>query len=57
MKLNPKYNRRYVEGAGGARLFVEEIGPHETNNSLDPVSEPRAFKMTQSWFWIPVFSS
>ena len=26
MKLNPKYNRRYVEGAGGARLFVEESG-------------------------------
>jgi non-heme chloroperoxidase len=26
MKLNPKYNRRYVEGAGGAKLFVEESG-------------------------------
>jgi non-heme chloroperoxidase len=26
MKLNPKYNGRYVEGAGGARLFVEENG-------------------------------
>jgi pimeloyl-ACP methyl ester carboxylesterase len=26
MKLNPKYIRRYVEGAGGARLFVEESG-------------------------------
>jgi pimeloyl-ACP methyl ester carboxylesterase len=26
MKLNPKYNGRYVEGAGGARLFVEERG-------------------------------
>jgi hypothetical protein len=24
MKLNPKYNGRYVDGAGGARLFVEE---------------------------------
>src|ERR1700756_3464832 len=26
MKLDPKYNGRYVEGAGGARLFVEENG-------------------------------
>jgi non-heme chloroperoxidase len=26
MKLNPKYNGRYVEGAGGTRLFVEENG-------------------------------
>ena len=26
MKLNPKYNGRYVDGAGGARLFVEENG-------------------------------
>ena len=26
MKLNPKYNGRYVEGAGGVRLFVEENG-------------------------------
>jgi non-heme chloroperoxidase len=26
MKLNPKYNGRYVEGGGGARLFVEENG-------------------------------
>lgn len=24
MKLNPKYNGRYVEGAGDVRLFVEE---------------------------------
>ena len=26
MKLNPKYNGRYIEGAGGTRLFVEENG-------------------------------
>ena len=26
MKLNPKYNGRYVDGAHGARLFVEENG-------------------------------
>ena len=26
MKCNPKYNGRYVEGAGGVRLFVEENG-------------------------------
>ncbi len=26
MKLNPKYNGRYVEGAGSTRLFVEENG-------------------------------
>jgi non-heme chloroperoxidase len=26
MKLNPKYNGRYVEGAGGTKLFVEENG-------------------------------
>jgi non-heme chloroperoxidase len=26
MKLKPKYNGRYVDGAGGARLFVEENG-------------------------------
>jgi non-heme chloroperoxidase len=26
MKLDPKYNRRYVAGAGGTRLFVEETG-------------------------------
>jgi pimeloyl-ACP methyl ester carboxylesterase len=26
MKLNPKYNGRYVERGGGARLFVEENG-------------------------------
>jgi non-heme chloroperoxidase len=26
MKLNPKYNGRYVDRAGGARLFVEENG-------------------------------
>ena len=26
MKLNPKYNGRYVEGADGTRLFVEENG-------------------------------
>jgi pimeloyl-ACP methyl ester carboxylesterase len=26
MKLNPKYNGRYIQGAGGARLYVEEIG-------------------------------
>jgi hypothetical protein len=26
MKLNPKYIGRYVEGAGGVRLFVEENG-------------------------------
>ena len=26
MKPDPKYNGRYVEGAGGARLFVEENG-------------------------------
>jgi pimeloyl-ACP methyl ester carboxylesterase len=26
MKWNPKYNGRYVEGAGGVRLFVEENG-------------------------------
>lgn len=26
MKLNPKYNGRYVEGPGGTRLFVEENG-------------------------------
>ncbi|HEY6409591.1 MAG TPA: alpha/beta hydrolase [Ktedonobacteraceae bacterium] len=26
MKHNPKYNGRYVEGAGGAKLFVEENG-------------------------------
>jgi alpha-beta hydrolase superfamily lysophospholipase len=26
MKLNPKYNERYGDGAGGARLFVEENG-------------------------------
>jgi len=26
MKLDPKYNGRYVAGAGGTRLFVEETG-------------------------------
>lgn len=26
MKTDPKFNGRYVEGAGGTRLFVEEIG-------------------------------
>lgn len=26
MKLNPNYNGRSFEGAGGARLFVEENG-------------------------------
>src|SRR2546422_10822878 len=26
MKLNPKFNGRYVQGAGGAKLFVEEVG-------------------------------
>jgi non-heme chloroperoxidase len=26
MKLNPKYKGRYIEGAGGTRLFVEENG-------------------------------
>jgi non-heme chloroperoxidase len=26
MKSDPKFNGRYVEGAGGTRLFVEEIG-------------------------------
>jgi len=26
MKLNSKFNGRYIEGAGGARLFVEENG-------------------------------
>ena len=33
MKLNPKYNGRYVEGAGGARLFVEENGD-PTNRTI-----------------------
>lgn len=33
MKLNPKYNGRYVEGAGGARLFVEENGD-PTNQAI-----------------------
>jgi pimeloyl-ACP methyl ester carboxylesterase len=26
MKLGPKYNGRYMQGAGGAKLFVEETG-------------------------------
>src|SRR2546421_1995835 len=26
MKSDPKFNGRYVQGAGGTRLFVEEIG-------------------------------
>src|SRR5438093_4401216 len=26
MKPDPKFNGRYVQGAGGTRLFVEEIG-------------------------------
>jgi non-heme chloroperoxidase len=26
MKLNPRFNGRYVQGAGGAKLFVEEVG-------------------------------
>ena len=26
MKLDPKYNGRFVQGAGGTKLFVEEIG-------------------------------
>ena len=30
MKLSSKYNGRYVEGAGGARLFVEENGDRPT---------------------------
>lgn len=26
MKLGPRYNGRYIQGAGGAKLFVEETG-------------------------------
>jgi hypothetical protein len=33
MKLNSKYHGRYVEGAGGVRLFVEENGD-PTNSTI-----------------------